>query len=188
MARKKVITRQQILDAAYDLVAQEGFQKFTARNIAQHMACSTQPIYLEFRNMDELKEAVFDRIHDYLGEEIFTKAITGDNVVDMGLNYIYFAKHENKLYKALYLEDYGGGERMHSFSYTMFSQRARKDEHYANLPEDVINRLHTGTWITVTGLASLMSSNIIHPTQEQMIAIIQDSIGTILDKEEAVGA
>ena len=54
MARKKTITHDQILNAAYDLVVEQGFKSFTARNIAKKMNCSTQPIYLEFKNMAEL--------------------------------------------------------------------------------------------------------------------------------------
>lgn len=46
---KKTITKEQILTAAYEVVATEGFSKFTARNIANKMKCSTQPIYLEFK-------------------------------------------------------------------------------------------------------------------------------------------
>lgn len=62
MARKKTITKDHILNAAYEIVATEGFSRFTARNIASKMKCSTQPIYLEFKNMDDLKNALFDKI------------------------------------------------------------------------------------------------------------------------------
>lgn len=34
MARKKTITREQILAAAYEVAATDGFTRFTARNIA----------------------------------------------------------------------------------------------------------------------------------------------------------
>ncbi|BDP83738.1 hypothetical protein EfmAA610_09480 [Enterococcus faecium] len=57
MARKKTITREQILAAAYEVAATDGFTRFTARNIANKMNCSTQPIYLEFKNMDDLRQA-----------------------------------------------------------------------------------------------------------------------------------
>ena len=53
--RRKVYTKDQILKAAYDVVAKEGFKGFTARNIAKKMGISTQPIYLEFKNMEDLK-------------------------------------------------------------------------------------------------------------------------------------
>ncbi|ELB47462.1 hypothetical protein OKE_03168 [Enterococcus faecium EnGen0043] len=61
MARKKTITREQILAAAYEVAATDGFTRFTARNIANKMNCSTQPIYLEFKNMDDLRQALLSR-------------------------------------------------------------------------------------------------------------------------------
>mgnify|MGYP002128688326 CR=1 FL=1 len=56
MARRKTITRDQILTAAHQVISEKGFSHFTARNIATQMNCSTQPIYLEFKNMNDLKE------------------------------------------------------------------------------------------------------------------------------------
>ena len=48
MARK-TITKEQILTAAYEVVATEGFSKFTARNIANKMKCSTPTDLFEFK-------------------------------------------------------------------------------------------------------------------------------------------
>ena len=95
MARKKTITRDQILKAAYEVVATEGFTRFTARNIAAKMKCSTQPIYLEFKNMDDLKSALINQIYDYLATEVFPIERRGDVIVDLTLNYIGFANKEN---------------------------------------------------------------------------------------------
>lgn len=183
MARRKTITRDQILNAAYDVVATEGFSRFTARNIASKMKCSTQPIYLEFKNMDDLKEALFDKIHTYLATDVFPVPHTGRTIIDLALNYIHFAKRENKLYRALYLEEYGGGQRMQEFSYHLFTDAVKKDPEFKDLTEEQIESLHMGIWIVATGIASLMSSGIIHPTDEQIEVLINDSIHSILNRE-----
>ena len=54
MVRTQRVQRSHIIDGAYQLIIDEGFKKFHARNIAQHIACSTQPIYREFANLAEL--------------------------------------------------------------------------------------------------------------------------------------
>ncbi len=90
--RRKVYTKDQILKAAYDVVAKEGFKGFTARNIAKKMGISTQPIYLEFKNMEDLKNTLLDSIFEQLKEDVFPIERTGDKIIDLGLNYIYFAK------------------------------------------------------------------------------------------------
>lgn len=62
MVRTKRVHRDQIIDGAYQLIIKEGFKKFHARNIAQQVACSTQPIYREFHNLAELKTVLTRRI------------------------------------------------------------------------------------------------------------------------------
>ncbi|WP_122645321.1 TetR/AcrR family transcriptional regulator [Enterococcus mediterraneensis] len=186
MARKKMITRNQILDAAYEVVASGGFSRFTARNIAAQMNCSTQPIYLEFQNMEDLKEALIDQILDHLATDIFPVKHTGHTVIDLALNYIGFATSNRRLYRALYLEEYGGGEKIQSFSYDYFSNAVKEEEQYQNLSAEMIESLHTGTWIIATGIASLQSSGIIHPSEDQIKLMIQESIDSILNQENIV--
>ena len=62
MVRTQPVQRSQIIDGAYQLIINEGFKKFHARNIAQHIACSTQPIYREFANLAELKSVLTTRV------------------------------------------------------------------------------------------------------------------------------
>lgn len=181
--RRKVYTKDQILKAAYEVIAKEGFSKFTARNIAKKMGISTQPIYLEFKNMQDLKNTLVETIMKDLHENVFPVERTGKKVVDLGVNYIKFAQENRNLYVALFVDEYGGGKMMHKFSYDYFKKVVQEDPEYANLSEEYVEALHDGTWITVTGIASLMSSGIISPTQDQIAALIQQSIDGILEIE-----
>lgn len=186
MARKKTITKDQILAAAFEVATTEGFSKFTARNIANKMNCSTQPIYLEFKNMDDLKQALFAQIYEYLKHEVFPVVHKGNNIIDLAVNYIDFANREKKLYSSLYLEEYGGGREMQNFSYNYFVETVKKDPEYADLSAEQIESLHNTIWIIATGLAALMSSSIIHPTKEQIEKMIQDSINATLNTKETI--
>ena len=186
MARKKTITRDQILKAAYEVVATEGFTRFTARNIAAKMKCSTQPIYLEFKNMDDLKSALINQIYDYLATEVFPIERRGDVIVDLTLNYIGFANKEKRLYRGLYLEEYGGGDSMQKFSFDLFVKSVKKDPKYQNLTEVELKSLHTGVWIVATGLAALMSSGILHPTEDQIAKLMTETAENIIHRETPI--
>ncbi len=186
MARKKTITRDQILKAAYEVVATEGFTRFTARNIAAKMKCSTQPIYLEFKNMEDLKSALISQIFDYLATEVFTIERRGDIIVDLTLNYIGFANKEKRLYRALYLEEYGGGDSMQQFSFDLFVKSVKKDAKFSELSTVELQSLHTGVWIVATGLAALMSSGIIHPTEDQIAKLMTETVDNILIRETPI--
>ncbi|GMA47608.1 TetR/AcrR family transcriptional regulator [Tetragenococcus muriaticus] len=184
MARKKTITRNQILEAAYEVVAKEGFSKFTARNIAAKMKCSTQPIYLEFKNMEDLKQELLKEIFDYLSAEVLPKEQTGDKLVDLGFNYIKFATKEKQLYKALYLEENLEDSSIQKFSFDYFVNLAQQEPEYKDLPQDKLSALYTGFWIIVTGLAALTSANIMKPSDEEITTLLTEAIKNLTSNED----
>ena len=59
MARKEQISKQMILEGAFELVRQQGIEMLTARKLAAHIGCSTQPIFRVYSNMEELEKEVF---------------------------------------------------------------------------------------------------------------------------------
>lgn len=175
MVRKKVYKREFILNAAFEVVSKEGFQAFTARNIAKHMGISTQPIYLEFENMVDLKCQLLTAIHTTLEQQYFSKRITDDVIIDLGLNYIEFALQEPQLYYALFVAENQHGRETYELSYRIFKDKIVGSP-YQELTETSLERLHNGVWIIIAGFAGLMSSGVIHPTQEQLITQLRETI------------
>lgn len=55
MPAAKRISKEAIIDAAAAVLRIGGFEAINARSVAEALGCSTQPIYLSFRNMEELK-------------------------------------------------------------------------------------------------------------------------------------
>ncbi|MGX6978141.1 TetR/AcrR family transcriptional regulator [Vagococcus elongatus] len=186
MARRKTITKEQILNAAYALVASEGFSKFTARNVAYKMKCSTQPIYLEFENMDDLREQVLDRIKKHLVEEVFAKEITGNLLIDLVLNYVQFAREESILYRTLYLEEYINAQELSRFNHDMFMIRLNKDSEFEKLPAWKKENLFMGTWVVATGIATLNASGLFQPSVEEIQKMMGHVNQNLLDFEGVI--
>jgi len=180
MVRKKVYKKEQILAAAIEMVEKDGFNKFTARNIAKHMNISTQPIYLEFKNMDDLKETVLESIFENLFKKVFPHEVTGDPVVDVALNFIRYANENPRIFRALYVEESGLGYKIYDKSFKEFYTLVKGTPKYKNVDEVHIDALHIRSWITATGLAVLTTSGIFQPTEEQLIQMISDVIEAIL--------
>ena len=61
MPAAKRISKEAIIDAAAAVLRTGGFEAINARSVAKALGCSTQPIYLSFRNMEELKSALTQR-------------------------------------------------------------------------------------------------------------------------------
>ena len=84
----------------------------------------------------------------------------------------------------MYLEEYGGGKEMQEFSFQYFSNAVKADLAFKDLADSEIESLHTGCWIVATGIAALKSSGIINPTEEQIIALMRDTIKQIVERKE----
>lgn len=104
MARKEQISKQMILDGAFQLVREQGIEMLTARKLAAHIGCSTQPIFRVYANMDELEKEVFEKAKAFY--EQYCLDFPNENempFIDLGLCYITFAKKELNLFKLLFL-------------------------------------------------------------------------------------
>lgn len=182
MARHKTITREQILESAYALVVSQGFKKFTARNIAAEIGCSTQPIYLEFSNMAELREAVMDKIKRELTEK-FDKVYTNDPVIDLALTYIDFALENHNLYQAVFVEDHFGVDDMRTFAINAALKRLDQYESVQNLSDTQKGNVISGLWIVATGIADLMTSGFITMSHSQMVEILNVVIKELIEND-----
>ncbi len=59
MGRKTKITREMILQAAYELLDESGIGTVAIKSIALRLGCSTQPVSWQFGSMTELKRELF---------------------------------------------------------------------------------------------------------------------------------
>ena len=99
MARKEQISKQMILDGAFDLVRTQGIEMLTARKLAAHISCSTQPIFRVYTNMEELSNEVFVKAKAFYEQFCLDFEQTDETpFVDLGLCYISFAKKELNLF------------------------------------------------------------------------------------------
>ena len=64
MPPKVKITKEEIIRTSLDLVRQNGAQALNARAIAQALHCSTQPIFSNFKSMEELEKATVDAAYE----------------------------------------------------------------------------------------------------------------------------
>ena len=104
MARTETSTIQDILETAFVMTREEGFQNVTARKVAAKVGCSTQPIFRVYKNMEELCVAVYERSIVYF-QEYLANSERKSNVpfVDLGMAYINFAMEEKNLFKLLFV-------------------------------------------------------------------------------------
>lgn len=99
----KKISKEAIIDAAVDVLREGGAAAINARSVAKELGCSTQPIYLSFQNMDDLKAAMTQR-----AVALHTRHVRNSNSDTQyscyGMGFVKFAEEERHLFRLLYLD------------------------------------------------------------------------------------
>ena len=114
MARKATVTESMILDSAFALMKEEGFEQITARKLAVKAGCSTQPIFRLYENMEQLIADVYKKAIAFF-EEYYGAYPKNEETpfVNLGMAYIRFATEEKNTFRLLFLSEHRGEKSMY---------------------------------------------------------------------------
>ena len=103
MAPKNKFPKERMIEAALQVVRENGIDGLTAKTMADELGTSTQPVFTAFGSMDTVKQEVYAaavRVYDgYVAAGLKEKiAFFG-----VGMQYIRFAREEPELYRFLFL-------------------------------------------------------------------------------------
>ena len=186
MPTKIRISKDMILDAAFEIVRKDGMEKLSNRELANKLSCSIRPIYYQFENVEEMQKELYLKIEQY-----FYKFIL-DNMVEeipkykqVGINYIKLAKKEKKLFQTLFMTDVG-------LTPDAFVSKAGEDykeiEKFikisANIKEEDIKDFHTKMWIFCHGIATLVANDTIKLTDNQIQDLLSCEFQALMLLEE----
>ena len=103
MAPKNKFSREEMIEAAVQVVRKNGAASLTAKSLAKELGTSTQPVFTCFGTMDAAKAEVYaaaERLFEaYLAEGMKEKI----SFFGFGMQYIRFARMEPELYRLLFL-------------------------------------------------------------------------------------
>jgi len=99
--RNTQFSREEIIDAAFKLVREQGWAGFSVQAVGKAINSSTMPIYSQFANVRELEDAVCLKAMDLLKERMLVER-TGDRWIDQGISYVRFAQEEKFLFRTLW--------------------------------------------------------------------------------------
>ena len=180
------ITKEMILNAAFDITRNEGIEKLSNREIAKKMNCSIRPIYYQFKNSEELYKALYNKINSYFYDFIM-KNIADDipHYKQIGINYIKFAQEETNLFKVLFMSP--SRNLPNTFvetDKTGFAGVVAAIKLSTHLSDKDIKSFHTKMWIFVHGIATLTVSKSVKFTEEQIRDLLSQEFQALMLLEE----
>lgn len=156
MPAKKLISRDEIITAAFEIVRKDGMEALNMRAVANKCNCSTQPIYLSFKGADELKAEVAKKGYGEFTKFIEREMASGKypEYKSIGMGYIRFAAEEPELFKYLFMRRRDGeATEYEKFSYDASAMVIMKNYGLYKSDAEV---LHAEMWIFVHGIATMI--------------------------------
>lgn len=109
MPAKTKVTKQMIIDAAFEIAREFGAENINARSVAKKLQCSTQPIMYHFSTIEELKKVTYEKADKYHSDFLMQGQPSEDTFLEIGWNYIRFAIEEPQLFRFLFQSNYFSG-------------------------------------------------------------------------------
>ena len=165
MPPKKRIFREDILNAAIDVIRRDGAQALTVRAIAGELACSTQPIYSEFGSLDGLKEA----LPAFAGAKYLH--FSAGSYKDFALGFLNFAQTEKELFKFLYLRRRPGQLLLDDANY---DETIRLLQRNLEMSEPQARELHRRMQFQCYALGVMMATDYLEMSPDQISRELTD--------------
>lgn len=173
MPPKQKTDRKKIIETAFSIVRKMGIEHLNARAIAERLEISTQPIFSNFKNMEELKDEVrtlaskvyFDRLKREVEEGKYPP------LKARGMGYVKFAMEDGNLFKFLFMNKRREGK---AFPTDDITEEMRLIESSLSLRVDESKRIHALLWFSVHGIASLIVTESLSLTEDEISTALTD--------------
>lgn len=160
MPPKTRITREMILDAAFEITRETGIETVSARTVSQRLGCSTQPVMYCFATIEALRAEVYKRTEDYQTGFIMRPAAETMTLLDVGMAYVRFAAEEKYLFRLLFQSDHFSQQTLSDVVEDASIQPLIEalSELY-NISRDEAKDAFTARFLMVHGMASMLANN-----------------------------
>jgi AcrR family transcriptional regulator len=169
MPAPKKIEKEAIIDAALEVLRDGGFSAINARSVARKLGCSTQPIYVSFKSMEELKTALTERavqMHTQrVRDSLHAHEGNDSRYSSYGMGFVKFAAEEKQLFRWLYLEGQQLGPYQND---VLMSEVIAVIVEEFGYSEDVARRFHQDMIYFSYGLAILANTDHLHLSEHAL--------------------
>ena len=174
MPPKVKVTKEDIVQSALEIVRRGGVLALNARNIANALGCSTQPVFSNFASMDELRWAVIAEAYERYLDTIKREVESGKypEYKAFGMAYICFAKEEKELFRLLFMRDRTGEVLSSSPDFERSAEIISKT---VGVSLDTAKLMHLEIWAFVHGIGTMLVTSFLPLDTELISTMLSDA-------------
>ncbi len=165
MGPKVKFTREQIIDAAFEIAKTEGINAITMRKIAEQIGSSVAPIYVNFKSIDELNEALIDRIIS-ISQELLSEESSGNPFYDIGRASLRFASEYSLIFRDLVMTNNSSIKVYDEKIIPALIEEMKKDPELEGFSEDELMTILFKMRIFQLGLSIMVANGLVPEVYE----------------------
>lgn len=155
MPARKQVPKEKILSAALELLKTQGYEAVNIKQLSEALGCSTQPIYLSFSGMGELR----GELTPLAAAEFERFMKDGGGVVRLyDMRYIRFAKEEPRLFRFLFMRPNAFAEIRQALLPMIEGAIAELMAAY-HIDHTAADALHDQLWMHAHGIAAMIATD-----------------------------
>jgi len=176
MARKETVTKTILLEAAFEMLKEEGIESVTARKLATKANCSTQPIFRIYTGMEDLYADLYSMAVNYFNEYVnaFPKS-TVVPFVNLGQAFIGFAQKNPKIYQFVFLTSNRYGRSLYDLVNGDNGNVTREIQAATSQGASDPSNLFMKMWIFIQGAATMSLSGDYDLGDEETMLMLKDA-------------
>lgn len=171
MPPKPRFRREEIIEAALEIVSKKGMDALTAQELRNVLHCSASPIFTVFHTMKEIQDGV--RLSAMRYFEKFAEADLPDMPIfkQVGMKMVLFGVQEPKLYQLLFMRENVNADSFDDMfgnlgeTATLCIEAIEKD--YGLSPAQA-KVLFENVWIYTFGIGALCATGVCHFSEEEL--------------------
>lgn len=177
MPREMIFKKEDVIKATYELVKKEGMESVNARRIAKEMKSSVHPIFRHFKDMEELKKAVYEKIYETY-KEYMLKGINNAEkpYKQMGLSYIKFAKDYPEFFKIIFMQRTNLNAENFVMGDKMGDDVIKAGQILTGLDFEEQKKFHIKVWIFTHGIACLVATKTVEFTEKEISELLGNTV------------
>lgn len=158
MGPKVKFTREQIIDAAFEIAKAEGIENITMRKIAEQMGSSVAPIYVNFKNVDELNKALMEKIIS-VSQQLLREENSGNPFLDIGRASLRFAAEYSPIFRDLVMKNNNYMKGYDEKMMPVLIAEMKKDPELQSFSEDELRTILLKMKMFQLGLSVMVANN-----------------------------
>lgn len=184
----KKYDKEKIIEVAYNLAKSEGLDSINARRIAKELNSSVNPIFNNFKNMEELKKEVITRIYELYKSYMLRIDSNEKKYKQTGLNYIKFAKDYPEFFKIIFMQETPLDVEKFINADDVGYDVIKKGQELTGFSFEEQKKFHSRVWIFTHGIACLVATKTISISYEEISEMLETTVrqmikGYKLEKE-----